>query len=106
MTLKPVTDETFHEEVREKVDPVLVMFTGSWCQPCKRFLPVVEEMAQTMKGDIEFLSADIEETSKTASELAIRTVPSLALFVDGMVREIVTGSQSKGDLRLWIQENV
>lgn len=104
--LKPVTDETFRAQVRETTDPVVVMFTGSWCQPCKKFLPVVEQIAEAMKGDITFLTADIEQTEQFASELAIRTVPSLALFSDGMIRDVLTGTQSKSELRLWIQENI
>lgn len=104
--LKPVTDETFHELVRETTDPVIVMFTGSWCQPCKNFLPVVEDYAQRMGDDITILTADLDESKVTASDLNIRTVPSLALFSDGMIRDVLTGTHSLADLRMWVQDNI
>ena len=106
MQIPPVTDETFHELVRENTDPVIVMFTGSWCQPCKAFLPTIEAYAQSMGDDITFLIGDIEEMEKTASDLSIRSVPSLALFSDGMIRDILTGTHSKEELRLWVSENI
>lgn len=106
MTLQPVTDETFHDLVREKMEPVIVMFTGSWCQPCKKFLPVVEQYAELMGDDITILSADIEQNEATAADLSIRSVPSLALFSDGMIRDVLTGTHSRNDLRLWVQDNI
>ena len=59
-----------------------------------------------MSDDIHFVEMDIEASEETVSHLNIRTVPSLALFVDGMVREIYSGTMTKNELRLWIQENI
>lgn len=104
--LRSLSDLDFNSEVRETVEPIVILFTGSWCQPCKRFKPIVEEMSQKMSGDIHFAEMDIEHSEETVSHLNIRTVPSLALFVDGMVREVYSGTMSKNELRLWIQENI
>jgi len=104
--LRPLTDTDFQKEVREDTDPIVIMFTGSWCQPCKRFKPTVEEMAQQMDGDVRFAEMDIEHAGETASYLNIRSVPSVALFSDGMVREIHAGTMTKMELRQWIQENI
>ena len=104
--IKALTDVSFKEEVREKMDPILVMFTGSWCQPCKRMKPTFEEMAANMNGNVRFAEMDIEDSHETVSELGIRSVPSLVLFADGMVRHIHSGTMDKTQLRLWIQENI
>lgn len=103
--LKPLSDADFNREVRENMEPIVIMFTGSWCQPCKRFKPTVAEMSQNFP-DIRFAEMDIEQSEQTVSHLNIRTVPSLAMFVDGMVREVHSGTMQKNDLRLWIQENI
>ena len=103
--LKPLSNTDFHAEVRENGDPIIVLFSASWCQPCKRFKPTVAEMSQK-QPDIRFVEMDVEEANDVASEFGIRTVPSLAMFVDGMVREIHSGSMTSNDLRLWIQENI
>lgn len=103
--LRSLNDADFNVEVREKMEPIVIMFTGSWCQPCKRFKPIVAEMSQNFP-DIRFAEMDIEQSEETVSHLNIRTVPSLALFVDGMVREVHSGTMNKTELRLWIQENI
>lgn len=104
--LRSLSDSDFQPEVRQHPDPIIIMFTGSWCQPCKKMKPTFEEMASQIKGDIRFAYMDAENAEKTMAELNIRTLPSLALFVDGMVREVHSGTMQKNELRLWIQENI
>lgn len=104
--LKSVTDETFHELVREVMEPVIVMFTGSWCGPCKQFLPTVEEYAKHEGSDITILTADMDQNERAASDFNIRTVPSLVLCQDGMIRDILTGTHSRNDIHLWVQDNI
>ncbi|AGH07407.1 hypothetical protein SUFG_00040 [Sulfitobacter phage phiCB2047-B] len=104
--LKQLTDESFQEEVREAENPVIVMFTGPNCHACNNMKPVVEELSNQMTGDITFLVADVQEASMAAADLSIRSLPSMALFVDGMVRDITSGSYTKNNFRLWIQDNI
>ena len=104
--VQTLTDVDFQPEIRENPDPIIVMFTGSWCQPCKRMKPTFEGMASQMEGDIRFVEMDIEKAEQTASHFGIQSVPSLALFVDGMIREIYAGTMNKSDLRYWIKENI
>lgn len=104
--IRNLTDADFVPKIRENTDPIIVLFTGSWCQPCKRMKPTFEEMASQMAGDVRFAEMDIEQAEQTANELGIRSVPSLALFADGMIREIYAGTMNKSDLRSWIHENI
>ena len=103
---KYLSDNDFQSQVRENTNPVIIMFTGSWCQPCKQMKPLFEEMESQMKNDIDFAYMDIELADKTAKELNIRSVPSFGLFVDGMIREIYSGTMTKADLRFWINNNI
>jgi len=104
--LKPLNDENFHDEVRESQDPIVILFSGSWCQPCQRFKPVLEQMAERMAGDIKFMIADLDENERTAQDLNIRSVPSLVMFEGGMVRDVTTGTMNISQLREWITENI
>ncbi len=104
--IRQLTDADFVPEIRENTDPIIIMFTGSWCQPCKRMKPTFEEMASQFEGDVRFAEMDIQKCETTVAELAIRSVPSLALFSDGMIREIYVGTMNKSDFRSWINENV
>lgn len=106
MNLKPVSDEDFQQAVREAEGPVVVMFGASWCKPCQNFKPTVEDLARSLDGDVQFVMADLDESELTASQLGIRSVPSLALFSDGMIRDVLAGTKSKLDVRQWINDNV
>lgn len=104
--LDSVTDVTFHDRVRERIGPTVILFTGSWCQPCKKMYPIMEDLSKSFLGEVAFYTADVEETDQFASELGIRSVPSVALFSEGMVQDILSGTQTKNELRLWINENL
>lgn len=104
-TLQSLTDTTFHELVRERMGTTLVYFTGSWCQPCKAFGPIVEKFADRNKSDLACFKADMDKANAVAIELGIRSLPSLVLFVDGMIRDTYKGTMSSEELRLWVQEN-
>ena len=41
---------------------VIVKFTASWCGPCKKIQPVVEELLNTLPKNIIFIEIDIDES--------------------------------------------
>lgn len=104
--LASIDNENFNVRVRENPDPRVVFFTGPQCSACKAMYPTMEKMVERMGSDIEFFEANVIEASEIAANLNIRSLPSLVLFVDGMVRDITTGTKSAEDIRLWIQENI
>ena len=68
-----VTDATFQEETKDGI--VLVDFWATWCGPCKRLAPIMDELAKeyddmpTYKGDGQDLfegSCDDIETNMRA----------------------------------------
>ncbi|MCC7528426.1 MAG: hypothetical protein IT342_07885, partial [Candidatus Melainabacteria bacterium] len=43
--VKHLDDTNFEKTVKESKVPVLVDFYASWCEPCKRMSPRLEELA-------------------------------------------------------------
>ncbi|ANJ20843.1 thioredoxin [Roseobacter phage RD-1410Ws-07] len=103
--LDKVDDTTFAQKVRQADGYVMVLFTGSWCQPCKKFKPVFEQFLGNFPH-IKGYEADVESTDQFATELNVRSLPSLVLFSDGMIVDVKSGTMTKEDLRLWTQENI
>lgn len=106
--MKLVTDKTFEKEVLEWEGPVLVDFFTTWCGPCKLQTPVLEKLSVEMEDAItgcRFVKLDAEG-SKVADKLNVRSVPTLALFLDG--EEIARKEQfmPKPSLEKWITETL
>ena len=104
--IRQLADTDFKTEVRENTDPIIIMFTAPWCQPCKQMKPTFEKLSDQYHDDVRFAVMDIETCNTTVTELSIRSVPALVLFSDGMLREIHTGTMNQSDLRSWINENI
>ncbi len=62
---------------------VLIDFWAEWCGPCKSFGPIFEAAAEK-HDDISFVKVDTESEQELAGALAIRSIPTLMIFRDGI----------------------
>ncbi len=86
-----VDDSNFESEVVKSDHPVLVDFSATWCGPCKKLEPVVEEIAGDYDGRLKVVKVDVDKAPNTAAKFAVLSVPTLLLFNAGQVRDQVTG---------------
>ena len=93
--ISKLDEATFHNEVIESTEPVLVDFTAVWCQPCKMLDPVVEELADEWEDSVKVFKLDVDEHPNVAMNYQIMGVPTLMLFKNGEAVERVTGYQPK-----------
>lgn len=89
-TLKHVNDLDFDEEVLKSTTPVLVEFGATWCGPCKRQLPILEQLA-TETPSLKVVLLDIDDSPVTSAKLGIRSVPTLILFNGGQKVKSLVG---------------
>jgi thioredoxin 1 len=78
--------------VRTAKVPVLVEFYADWCGPCKVVGPMVEELAQELKGKAVVIRINVDENPTLAREHGVRGSPAFIAFKSG--RE--TGRQVGG----------
>ncbi|HPE55362.1 MAG TPA: thioredoxin [Bacteroidales bacterium] len=60
--------------------PCIIDFYADWCQPCKMVAPILEELSEEFKGQIDIYKVDTEAEQELAAAFGIRSIPSL-LFV-------------------------
>ncbi|WP_437670838.1 thioredoxin [Sorangium sp. So ce131] len=78
-----VNDLNFDKEVLQTDTPVLVDFSASWCGPCKRLAPVVDEIADETAGQVKVVKLDVDESPAAAQRFAIRSLPTVMAFRNG-----------------------
>lgn len=91
-----VTDANFDSEVLKSKEPVLVDFWAPWCGPCKIMGPIIEEIANEMKGKaVRVGKMNVDENQTTPGAYGIMSIPTLMIFKNGQVVEQMVGVQAK-----------
>lgn len=77
----------------------VVMFSASWCKPCKEMRPIFQALEEKLHALAEFGKIDIAVSPTIAQTYGIRSVPSLAVFHEGRLLKIFAGSKSVSALK-------
>lgn len=88
----------FKTKVLEADKPVLVDFFATWCGPCKRLGPVIDEITQEMAGKAYVYKVDIDQSPDLAAAYRVSSVPTLILFDKGAPKNQVLGAVPKAQI--------
>ena len=100
-----ITDKTFNQEIIKSEIPVLIEFWASWCVPCKAMEYLLKELDKEYNGKIKITKLNIDRQRNTPKKFGLTGVPTFATFLDGEIKEMVVGAQTKNKLIRMI-ENV
>ena len=89
--------ENFHEEVMREEKPVLLDFWAPWCGPCRKVVPIVEEIAEE-RSDIKVGKVNVDEEIELASQFRVMTIPTLVVMKDGKVVTQTAGARPKSSI--------
>lgn len=78
-----VGKEQFKKEVLSAEGDVLVDFWASWCGPCLRMIPVMNEIAS--EGKVKVVKVNVDDNAELATEYGLRSIPAFKLFRSGKV---------------------
>lgn len=101
-----VRDQNFEDEVLNSSVPVLVDFWAAWCAPCRMVAPVVEAIAEEYEGKAKVMKLNVDENTLTSGKYNIRSIPTLLLFKDGVIKEEIIGNTSKATISRMIDNHL
>lgn len=78
-----ITNQNF-ESVSAQGKPVVIDFWATWCGPCKRLAPMVEELAAEFEGRAVVGKCDIEENTDLTEKFGIMNIPTVIFLKDGV----------------------
>ena len=93
---KEITTANFETEVLKSEKPVLIDFWATWCGPCMRQGPIVEELAEE---GYAVGKVDVDQNMALAQQFRVVSIPTLILFKDGTEVKRFVGLTSKDELK-------
>jgi len=90
-----VNETNFREEVLNSPIPVLVDFWAEWCVPCKMIEPIVLELEKEYAGKLKVVRVNVDENQNLAIEYGIMSIPTLGIFVNGVLVDQIVGAVPK-----------
>lgn len=91
------TDQTAREAI-ESGKPVVIDFWATWCGPCIKLGPAVEELAEKYADKAVIGKLNIDENDEIAGENRVRNIPTVLFFKDGAMVDRSVGLVSMADL--------
>lgn len=86
--------------------PCIVDFYASWCGPCKRLAPILEELQEEYKGRIVIYKVNTEAERELAAAFGIQSIPTLLFCPMNGQPTISKGLLPKENLRQVIESTL
>ena len=82
--------------------PVLVDFWAPWCAPCRYVSPLVERLAEELRGRLKVVKVNTDDNPGLSTRFSIRGIPTLMLFDRGRQVTRQTGALEAVALKSWV----
>lgn len=97
MSIINITSDNFEKEILNSEKPVLVDFWAEWCTPCKMLSPVIDEISEEIEN-VKFAKINVDMEQGLAVKYNVMNIPTLILFKDGKLEEVMVGVREKEEI--------
>ena len=102
-----VFNYTTEKEWKYKGDkPCIIDFYTTWCGPCKRLAPIMEELAAEYAGKVYFYKIDVEKETEIAQAFNITSFPRILYIPKSGKPMMQIGLQPKEQIKEIIDEQL
>ena len=84
--------------------PCFIVFYTTWCGPCKRLAPIMEELSEKYKGKVIFYKADTEKERELAYVFQISSIPQVLYIPKSGRPTLLKGLYPKENIEAIIDE--
>jgi len=98
------TDKNVNEVIKSGKATV-IDFWATWCSPCMKLSPVIEELAEEYADKVVIGKYNVEEETDFATENRIMSIPTILFFKNGeQIRDLRMAGATKDTLRERIEK--
>ena len=95
--LKHVDENNFKKEIIDAKKVILVDFFATWCGPCQLLGPILEKISNS-RAEFDIAKVDVDQAQELAIKYGIEVVPTMLIFKDGQVMQILEGVRSEEEI--------
>ena len=103
-TKQLATTEDFESAIERGVS--LIDFKAPWCGPCRAQEPILQQLMEDFSDRATIAEMNVDENQETAAKLGIQSIPTLAVFKDGIEIKRFVGLQTVQTLTKAIEEHL
>ena len=84
------------ECIKDETGYILFYFTATWCGPCQKIKPIIEEISKGVdESKLKVCMIDIDNNSELVEKYNIRSVPTMILLLNDEQVAICNGTNKE-----------